>query len=335
MRIGTVCFATERGLGHLAKSFYDNGVVTDAVVLEHGSIPRRTDWYPDSPVINVRPKNSEAVKQMISDVDWMLFFETPFDWELINQCREAGVKTALMTMYECTPAVLPYTPDLFLCPSLLDQQYFPDNSVVIPVPVEIPWKLRTQAKTFVHNAGYVGLRGRNGTYELLQAMQYVKSPIELTVRAQTNELMRIVDRVPTIKKELRINIEVGVLPFNRVWSQHDVAIQPEKFNGLSLPLQEARASGMFVITTDRNPANTYILKDGLIPVDQYRKARIGGRFIEFDECILNPRNIAETIDEVYGGNVADYSLSGREWATTMTWEAIKPRYMEVFETWTV
>ena len=334
MRVGTICFAIERGLGHLAKSFYDNGIVTDPIVLNHGRIPERKDWYPNAPRINVRPNSCrDTIDPILDQVDWMLFFETPFDWEMIEVCRQKGVKTALMVMHECTLKKLPYEPDLYLCPSPLDQEYFPENSVVIPVPVEILWRQRTIAKTFVHNAGYVGLRGRNGTLELLQAMQYVMSPIELTVRAQTNELLKIADKVPYIYEDPRVKFDIGILPFDQVWSQHDVAIQPEKFNGLSLPLQEARASGMLVITTDRYPANTWLPKEPLIEVNDATTQHISGRFLDFQEVVLEPLAIAKRIDEFYDMNITDYSLTGRDWAKTMSWNVIKPLYIDALQKW--
>jgi len=116
----------------------------------------------------------------------MLFFETPFDWNVIDYCREVGVKTALMTMYECTHKGPPATPDLFLCPSLLDIKYYPSGTF-IPIPVDpalSPWKLREKAKVFIHNGGYLGIQGREGTLNVIDAMPYVKSPLRLIVRSQ-------------------------------------------------------------------------------------------------------------------------------------------------------
>ncbi|MEK0326516.1 MAG: hypothetical protein QQN63_12520, partial [Nitrosopumilus sp.] len=109
MKVGTLCFATTRGLGYLAKSFYDNGIITHPAVLNHGSIPTQTDWYPDAPYITTRPylNHKRFVEEVIDEVDAMLFFETPFDWNIIQHCRNKGIKTILMTMYECTPTQIP------------------------------------------------------------------------------------------------------------------------------------------------------------------------------------------------------------------------------------
>ena len=146
---------------------------------------------------------------------------------------------------------------------------------------------------------------------------------------------------------------------------------PEKFNGLSLPLQEARAAGMLVLATDRFPMNTWLpreMKAGcvrcgsqslrlgdigegercfcnscnhmmkaehlgsktstLIPVESYNRTCVSPRCLEFDEAVLFPRKIAERIDSLYGKDISAYSESGREWAKTMSWEVLGPRYKE-------
>lgn len=332
MRIGTVCFAIERGLGYLAKSFYDNGIITDVAVVLHGRIPDQLDWYPEHVRIATRPFCNPETQAFIRKMDVMLFFETPFDWDFIKYAKKVGVKTVLMLMYECTPSLITpeNKPDLYLCPSLLDMEYFPNNSVFIPVPVGEPWILRTKAHTFVHNCGYIGLKGRSGTVELLKAVKYIQTPLTLKIRSQDTRLRGMV-RAAGVEEDARIQVHVGTLPYADLRTGCDVAVCPEKFNGLSLPLQEARASGMLVMASDRHPANTWLPPEPLIPVCGYRKQRVGRRFLEFDEAQINSRQIASTMDAWYGQDITDYSVAGREWAKTMSWEVLKPKYLEVLE----
>ena len=42
MTIGTVCYATDQGLAHLAKDFRDAGVIQEALVFRHPSGRRPT-----------------------------------------------------------------------------------------------------------------------------------------------------------------------------------------------------------------------------------------------------------------------------------------------------
>jgi hypothetical protein len=317
MRAGSIVLATEQGLGVLARSFYRAGVVTDVLVVPHKHRPNHYEWYPGAQVFDER-----SVERLVRDVDALLFFETPFHWGVIPVAREAGRRTHLMTMYECEPKALPYQPDRFLCPSLLDLQYYQDRSTFLPVPVEVPWRQRTEARVFVHNAGNGGLRGRNGTRELLAAMEFVRSPIRLIVRAQKPSVLE------GLRPDPRVELRPGSVPYETLWDEGDVLVHPSKFDGLSLPLQEARAAGMGVLTGDRFPFHCWLPSEGLFPVARYDRACISGRMNEFDEAVYDPRDIAAKIDEWYGRDLTQYSLEGRAWAEEHSWARLRPKYLE-------
>lgn len=305
---GSIVYATEQGLGYLAKSFYDNGIVDLVLVQKHTSRKNHPEWYPN------RVADAE---ELLDKCDTLLFFETPFYWNIVNEAKRRGIKTVLMPMYECTLNPLPYKPDVIISPSLLDQDYFPDSEFVT-VPVTQKWKLRKKAEVFVHNAGNGGLGGRNGTKELIEAMKWVESPIKLIIRSQSMKLKC---------DDPRVEIQ-GPVPRETLYDQGDVFIFPEKFNGLSLPLQEAYASGMLVMTTDRHPNNTWLPNDCLIPVDRYKTQQISRRF---EVAVVEPEDIAKTIDEWYGKDISDFSRHGKIWGEQHSWEKLKPKYLEICE----
>lgn len=299
---GSIVLATEQGLGYLAKDFYDNGVIDLVSVHPHSSRTNHYEWFPDHCTED----------ELLEKCDTLLFFETPFNWKIIVKAREKGIKTILMPMYECTNYPLPYVPDEVWSPSLLDQKYYPDSKLVT-IPVNVPWKLRKEALVFVHNAGNGGLGGRNGTKELLDAMQYVRSPIKLIVRSQ----------VPIhVPNDPRIDLRIGT--FEEIWSEGDVFVFPEKFNGLSLPLQEAFASGMLVMSGDRYPINTWLPRDPLMPVSGYKKEKIA---VEFESAIYQPEAIASSIDTWYGRNITNFSLMGKEWGEKNSWQSLKSQFL--------
>lgn len=323
MRIGTLCYATSRGLGHLARDFHRHGLITDVCVVRHPNVPTNEDWYPGAPQVHLRTINRDTVHAFARGLDAMLFFETPFDWSLIDWCREQKIRTYLVTMHECTPKHHS-KPHRYLCPSLLDMEYFPDG-VFLPLPVEYPWRLRERAEVYVHNGGYLGLRGREGTTLLIEAMAHVKSPLKLILRCQENvrpEYQRLMAR------DGRIDYQPGTIPYPELYATGDVVVQPQKFNGCSLPLQEACASGMLVMTTDRFPMNTWLPKAPLIPVAKYQTARIGGPYLDFQEAQIRPEAIAATMDAWFEKDIAAFSESGREWAESMSWAALGPKWRE-------
>lgn len=336
MKVGSIVFATDQGLGILAKSFYDAGVVTDVLVVRHGTHETHDDWYPKAKQITSLATQTDVMRNFCLSMDTMLFFETPFYWPLLDLCRNNGVKTVLMPMFECMHEELPAQPDVFLNPSHLDQQYYPQG-IYIPVPVSYPWRLRERAEVFIHNAGHGGLKGRNGTAEFVEAARLVKSPAKLILRMQeskrkywaANRLRKANELIKDAPKNL--TVVQKTLPYYEMFATGDVFVFPEKFNGLSLPLQEARAAGMLVMCGARFPMNQWLPPEPLIPVSGYRRTRVGPPCNEFDEAIIRPEDIAAKIDEWYGRDISQYSERGRGWAELMSWEALKPKYLEVLK----
>lgn len=333
MRVGSIVYATDQGLGILAKSFFDNGIINQVVVQKHSSRPEHSEWYPDAPRLARVTPQDPVIRQLVHDCDALLFFETPFSWDIVDYARFHRVKTILMPMYECMPRTLPATPDLFICPSELDYDYYPDdlrkgyNSVHIPVPVSVPWRKRDKAEVFVHNAGHGGLRGRNGTRELIQALDLVKSDARFIIRSQ--EPIVGMDLCGTISD--RITNVVGTVPYDQLWSDGDVFVFPEKFNGLSLPLQEAFASGMGVMCTDRYPMTRWLPNEIMIPRAGYRESCVSGRCNLFQEAVIRPEDIAATIDSWYGADISKLSEAGKKYAEANSWEVLKPLYLKAIE----
>lgn len=301
-KVGSVVLSTAQGLGYLAKDFYDNGIIDKVFVWKHSSRENHYEWYPN------RVQNIDE----LLDCDIILYFETCFDFDFMKRAKAKGIKIVFIPMYECSNPNMVRMADKIINPSLLDQQYYPEG-VFIPIPVNQTWKLRETAKVFVCNAGNGGLGGRNGTKELLEAMKLVKSPIKLILRSQGH--------IEPIN-DPRIEVRIGT--FDDIWSEGDVFIFPEKFNGLSLPLQEAYASGMLVMTSNRFPNNTYLPVEPLIPVKNYHKERIA---VEFECAVIDPKDIALRIDEWYNKSITEYSLKGKEYSEQNSWKNLKEKYL--------
>lgn len=310
-KVGAVVLATAQGLGYLAKDFYDNGLINKVYIHEHTSRTNHREWYARQSIVS-------SPEVLLEECDSIVFFEEVWDWKIIPKAREKGIKTILMVDYECTRNPLPYYPDVIWSPSLLDQKYYPESVfITVPVPNHIKWKLRSKARLFVHNAGNGGLGGRNGTRELIEAFKYVKSDARLLIRSQ----------IPLECNNPKIEVRIGT--FDDIWSEGDVFIFPEKFNGLSLPLQEAYASGMLVMCGDRFPMNTWLPKEPLIPVKEYRKLKMA---VELDYAVINSLDIANKIDEWYDRDIKSFSLKGKEWGEKNSWKNLKETYKTLFTT---
>jgi glycosyltransferase involved in cell wall biosynthesis len=308
MKVGAYILATTQGLGIMAKQFFENGVIDYVAIHNHGSRKNHYEWYP----------HNLSEEELLEKSDVILFFETPFNWKLILKARELGKKTVLMPMHECTKNPLPYIPDLLLNNSDLEQQMYPSGIRVV-TPVDEEWKLREKARIFIHNAGNGGLGGRNGTKELIEAMQWVKSPIKLIIRSQI-PIKQIEDN--------RIEYRIGEVPHEELYKEGDIFIFPEKFNGCSMPIQEACASGMPIICGDRFPMNSWLPKELLIKVSGYKRERINA---EFDSAIIDPKDIANKIDEWYDRDITGFSLLGKEWGENNSWKVWAKKYRNILE----
>lgn len=303
--IGSVILATDQGLGYLAKAFYDNEIINEVLIYPHSTRVNHYDWYPN---------RCGSFDELIEKCHTIIFFETPFNWKYILKCRDIGIRTILIPMYECTQFPFPYEPDEVWCPSALDYQFYAshgkENIIQIQIPTDVEWRLRKKAEIFVHNAGNGGLGGRNGTQELIEAMKYVTSPIKLIIRSQV-----AIQLSSNAVKDERIEFKIGQFP--KIWGQGDVFVFPEKFNGLSLPIQEAFASGMLVMATNRFPNNSYLPTEPLIKVDSYKKENLA---TQFDSAVLSPKSIAEAIDLFYNVDIEKYSMLGKEYNQKTSWK---------------
>lgn len=306
MSKGIVCLATEQGLGRQAKSFIDNGLVQEVFCYPHSTYTNHYEWYPN------RCKTYDEMLDKVSEV-W--FLETPFNWDFVLKARGRGIKTVLFLMYECSR--LPLIPDVLVGGSIMERIHFGDNVKVVnvPAPREIKWRLREKAQVFVHNAGHGGIGGRNGTKELLEAMQYVKSPIKLIIRTQNLDFK---------SDDPRVDIRHGDFPYDTLFDEGDVFIYPDKFGGSCLPIQEAHSAGMMIMTSNRIPLNTWLPKEPLIPIKGYKKDKITEK--TFDSAIVDPKDIANTIDSWYNKDITEFSLAGKKWAEENSWEKLKPIY---------
>lgn len=312
-KVGSIVLATDQGLGYLAKAFYDNGLIQKVLIRHHTSRKNHYDWYKDTDRVN---------EDQLLECDVILLFETAFNWDVVRRAKAKGIKIILMPMYECTPDPLPVQPDVIMCPSLLDLDFYDYGAFFLQVPVNQCWRQRKRARIFVHNAGNGGLGGRNGTKEVIAAMQHVKSPIRLVLRSQVP-----IELPPEAKADLRINLITGQYPADQLWKYGDVFIFPEKFNGLSLPLQEAFASGMAVMAGDRFPINTWLPKEILIPVDNYTTEAITRR--KFKCAQYDPATIAAHIDMWYNQDITKLSLLGKQFGKQNSWEKLKEKYKAV------
>jgi glycosyltransferase involved in cell wall biosynthesis len=329
--VGSIVYSNNTGLGVLARDFYNHGLINKVIIQPTDKEPIIQDRFWAEDVYK-----KEELARFIDEIDVLFILEQylpyPYQWEnsiSLQEIRNRGKKIVLMPMYECTHPGYYSEVDFVICPSLLDLdivKYFGTSSAkFIPVPVEENWKKRGNAKVFIHNAGY-SENFRNGTKEVLEAMQYVKNDVQLIVRCQGGrpELENLIGHYAI--HDQRIIPHIGEIHREELYQEGDVFLFPEKYNGLSLPLQEAFASGMGIMAGNRFPINTWLPPGMLIKVDHYT---FENHAVSIQLANFNPVDIAFSMDRWYNVDIGEFSIAGKNWAENNSWERLIPLYKEI------
>jgi len=330
IKIGLVARADNSGLGTLSRSFYKNLLIDKVLVVYNNAYPFEPEIY-QNPIVcqHGMAPSLEEIKEFLKDLDLVITFETPYNWNLFSEARKRGVKTVLIPNYEWLPQTLPVVPDLFLCPSKLDYEEVKNNTATVsevkylPMPIDdelIPYKVREKAEVFLFNNGHGGHMGRNSARELFEAISLVKEDVKFKIHSQVY--------FDSVINDSRVEIIYGEIPYGELFQEGDVFLYPHKFDGLSLPIQEVLLAGMPVISTDIYPHNEYLPKDWLFKPEAMTKIYVKR---QIDMAIINPVKLAEKITEWCHRDIKKESEKARKIGEQFLWKKLKPKYLQVFQ----
>ena len=331
-KIGCIGYATHSGLGIILKDFVHHKLITDILILEHERFENNYDWYPSSQSItrSVSPEKNQEFQiliNFIASIDVIIILESPWNPYVIPLARKFNKKIILMPNHEWTP--WPLDVDMIICPSKLEEILYkslisniPIVHINIPVNSEVIWNQRNRSLRFLHNSGRGSSNDRNGTQLLIDSLKYLSDEIDISMRGQ--EL--VIYNNENLKNVNVINKSVD---FKDLFVGYDTFIFIDRFCGLSLPLQEAYASGMAIITGNRFPINTWLPKEGLIDPIGYEKLNFTGQ--SFDSAIYDPKEVAEKVDEFYGRDIQILSSRGQEWGFNNSWDKLRLKYESLMQ----
>ena len=328
LKIGFIARADNSGLGVLSYDFYKNLDFYKVLVVSAQYECRYERYDPNHTVICDKgvPTMQEA-RDFIKDLDLIFAIETPYQWNIFKLANDKGIKNVLMVMYEWTPekSLIPFAPDLYLCPTEVDYKALWQPKIQLSVPTsEVKNRQITEAKTFVFNNGHGGAIGRNSIAEFLQAIQMVKSNVKFLVHSQRPIEIEFNDS--------RLEIIAEELPFEELWRHGDIYIHLHKYEGLSLPLQESFSAGMPAIVLDRPPYNQFISEKLLLKPDGLGEIQLPQRKVAM--ASVSARMLAEKIDEIAQASIeeiTEWSKKATETAKLFSWETLKPKYEQIFE----
>ena len=337
LRVGTICRASTDEVGLVTRAFYQNGLVTHPMVVSSPAYPTIRAWYPGAPVVYISPVPARMSQHFCVDKQAMLFFRS-CDWRLVDYCRAKGIRTILWTTHEYAPRELPADPDVIICPTSFDQDLlskeYPDVDVVfLPLPVgPTPYPKRERAKRFLHVVTDIDGLGQSGTFQLIAAMEHVKSDLHLRIQlANSDQLATIVRHYNGELARIndpRIQIVVGNPSYDQVWPE-DVLILPLTYGSFSYIAQEAYAAGMMVMVPELYSFVGGIPFEPTIPVQSYHSHRFSPRHRPFEEARIPCQEIAAVMDEWYDRDISGISETGIQWGENNGWDVHRSSYVPV------
>lgn len=296
------------------------------------SIPGRKGQgrWTDRQINTARPKPATLryfLRHFQPDV--LVSVETMFDnGHLVSDiCAERQVTTATVIMHES------YNPGrtrlgLYLCPTRVcyDRVEEP-NKAYFELPVDtayFPFRPRTQARRFLHVMGYGAAYNRRQTREVVTGFLEADIPdATLTVHCLQNWRVEYGDC-----EDPRVTYRLQHLPNRRtVFYGFDVLIQPESYAGFGLPLLEAQACGLPVITTDAPPMNEQVHDpDALVPVAKVVPLETRSNSptrVNTPQYLVTPEGVAGAIRRVAAGDIPEKSQRARRYAEARAWTEAK------------
>ncbi|MGI5216265.1 glycosyltransferase [Nocardia sp. CA-290969] len=344
MRIGLIGRAENTGLGIQTWEFarHMHPAKTLVVDLTAGTTRRLyPERFPGAKIIQGIP-DRRHLEEFVDGLDVVFTAETPYNYDLFTVARAAGVKTVLQYNFEFLDYLarrdLP-RPDLLAAPSPWRYDEVTatmpgQRTMLLPVPVadrvRPPTHYSSRAIDFLHIVGRPAIHDRNGTADLIEALQYVRSEISVTIRCQDPKYVPRLMAGRRLPDHVHVDLEHDDIDYYwQPYHANDVLVLPRRFGGLCLPAQEALASGLPVVMPDISPNNLLLQPDWLVP------ARRTGSFrarTDIDLHTVDHQALAATIDR-FASDPAFFRQAqsiARATAEQLSWNALKPTYLDTF-----
>lgn len=320
-KVGLVARCDNSGLGVMSEEFFNHIPCEKVLLVSNGVYVNFPERFGKTAKDVLRVPTDKEYETFFEGLTVAVFIETPYNWNAFRIAKKMRVKTVLIPMYECLRLSDPQ-PDWYACVSKLDYDLMPPEKrhrLTWPVDTDkVRWKRRGEkSQIFIHNAGHGGLLGRNGTDEVLQAAALLPD-IQFILRSQ----FRLECSLPNV--EVRVK---NMTRYEELWEEGDAFVLPHKFNGLSLPIQEALAAGMPAISTDMYPFNDWVPKDFLVPVEKKYDISLSrpitASFVSIPELVSKIRWASERLPEL--------SDQTRLISLGLSWHNLQPMWIDYLQ----
>ena len=342
MKIGVIGYSNNSGLGNYISNFRKHIPFDSQFIIRH----------PEKGTFDVSIPNSlgsmEATEEQLAEYlaqhtpDIVIIIETPFNNDFYQLLHAAAVKIVYIPMIDCISVNIiksfkPYISVVINHTTFGHDVYkdaFGDKAYHIPYPVDSeyyhPDKVNGKRKyDFTHSQGFGGAGFRKATDQIFLAFrqaQYTHPDIKMLINSQPhchNQLLR---------KSTNVTIKVqDCLESIDLYRDSNVYVAPSRREGLGLPMLEAMACGLPVITTDAPPMNEWFDNDTLlVPVQHQEDLPYG----DIPMATPNPFELMQKMIYAYEHpkHMQRIGKANRKIIEEKyCWNALKDRYLEVFE----
>lgn len=356
IRVGLVARADNTGLGNQTLEFYKHMKPSKTLVVDIGHLNGNKSYperYPDATVIRGFP-DPYQIDEFLKDLDVVFVAESPYNYYLYESAREHGVKTAVQYNYEFFDYFVNPNypkPDMLIAPSQWHYQdienfcvSFDMKHVYLHCPVNrelLKYRKIKRAKTFLHLAGKPAAHDRNGTFDVIEAAQHIRSDAQIVIHFQgeqglahqatytTQDYRDAIEQSPAKDRITMIVDEAA--NYADLYSMGDVLLLPRRYGGNCLPMNEALSCGMPVIMPDISPNNEFLPNNWLVEAS-FKEQFTPRTVIDIFKC--DPIKLAAKIDEFAFKNESAMwfdNLEANTLAETIDWRTMVDDYTQALE----
>ena len=349
MNLGLIARDDNSGLGMQTWEFFRHMPVDKTMVIEVGDSRGRSypERYNHGEVMFVggAPTFAEG-KEFLKGLDIVFIAETPYSFQFLNLAHEMGVATIVQPNYELAPWVADHKlprPDVFGAPTNWHFSDFPDPKILLPVPIateRFTFNESNSARRFLHVVGRPAANDRNGTRDLVNALEYITAQVTITIHSMqqptgSDNYVESMLRGKRYGSNVRVVLERST-PDNywETYPGHDVLVMPRRYGGLCLPVNEALGAGMPVIMPGISPNNMWLDRRWLTATELNFTFTPGRRGMPVEVYKTDPKVLAAKIDEFATDNkfYNNAAKEARALAAKYSWAELKGLYLSTFET---
>ena len=346
MKVGCIGYSNNSGLGNYISNFRKNLPLDSQLIVRH----------PDKGTFSLSPFPSSYIniEATIDDLwnyvktykpDIVLVIETPFNDQFFQQLYDWGVKVIYVPMIDCRSLknVAPYMQ--YVSAIINHTKYghelyskrFGSKAKYLPYPVDTdyfhPDKLSgIRDFDFIHNQGSGGAGYRKATDQVFlafrQCMYMTTKDIKMRVNSQPHE--QIHSQLFKDAKNVCVNVIDTAEPID-LYKGGKIYVAPSRREGLGLPILEAMACGLPVITTDAPPMNEWLYrKSFLVPVQDEVMLSYGDIPMYIPSAFELMETMLDLVD--HPPMVDQLGKENRETAEqSFSWHVLKDKYIQLFD----